>query len=224
MISDLAGKIGGQNFQRGLAAPIVRNISSKRRTNQYGGFTVATGNNRANLSYVSSYWRSVSSSNKSAWQTATALFPRTNKFGNIYTPSAFQLFCEFSLNLIAAGYSLIDTAPTTSTFMSSIYTLNYYTGPGQFTLTQSTPFTSSPYITIVSSTNYLSNGIAFKKSYLRTIAQYQFTSVNNEIDITDDIVGLFGSVQSGCTVYVGIKQLNSSTGETNSIFALVATT
>lgn len=224
MISDLAGKVGGQNFQRGLASPIVRNISAKRQYNEYGLFTVATGSPKANLAYIAASWRGVSLTNKAAWAAATVLFPRTNKFGNIYTPSAYQLFCEFSLNLYSAGIDIVFTAPTTSTFVSPIYTLSYSSGPPQFTLTMSTVFTSAPYQTIIYATAYLSNGLAFKVSFLRTIAQYQFTSSDNSIDITDDITGLFGPVPTGTTIYVSVKQLNSNTGECNQLTTLVAYT
>lgn len=213
MVPNLAGKVGGQNFQRGLAAPILRNISTKRKFIQYPQIAPNLINHRAAFGYVAQSWKNITAGQRSDWKTATTSFPRTNKFGGSYIPSAYQLFCEFNMALVIAGLSLIAAAPTTSTFVSPVWEVVYDSGAGIVTVNQSVVYTASPYQTVISASYYQSNGLGLRKSNLKDITVHQFSIGSPSLNITSLITSLFGSIMSGVTMYVAIKQININTGE-----------
>lgn len=215
MIPDLAGKVGGQNFQRGLASPIIRNISTKRKFIQYPQLAPQNANHRGLLAYASQSWKNISSTQRSNWSAATASFPRTNKFGNVYTPSGFQLFCEFSMGLLIAHLDIINDAPAVSTFIAPTWAVVYDSMANTITISQSVLYTASPYKTFITASYYQSNGKGLRKGQLKTIGLHQFTIIAPSLDITSNITSLFGAFISGTTMFFSVKQINTGTGEMN---------
>lgn len=215
MIPDLVGKVGGQNFQRGLASPTLRNISTKRKFIIYPQIAPNAINHRATFAFVSAAWRGLSSTVRSNWAAATPSFPRTNKFGTVYTPSAFQLFCEFNFALTLIGLDLNSSTPTVATFVSPIWAVVYDSGAGTITISQSVVYTASPYKTIIAACFYQSNGKGLRKSTLKDIASHQFTIASASYDITAQITSVFGAIIPGTTMFVSVKQVFLTTGEFN---------
>lgn len=213
LVSDLAGKVGGQNFQRGLASPTLRNISTKRKK-----FNVLPVGNKINairgrFAYVAASWRSLSPSQQSAWVAVTGSFPRTNKFGVSYTPSAYQLFVEFSLGLVYLGSSIATAAPAVSTFVVPTWSIAYAGGGGDIIITQSPAYTSIPYLTVIRASGYQSNGLGLIKSRLKVLATFQFKASARTTNVASAFYTMFGAAIPGTTVYFSVNQINVNTGE-----------
>jgi hypothetical protein len=216
LVSDLAGKVGGQNFQRGLVSPVIRNVSTRRSRLKTTKVAPNYITPRAALAYVSKAWKGIGGVNQANWQSAASSFPRLNKFGVSYTPSAYQLFCEFNIALVLAHHDLVPGAPVTASFVVPTYTFSYNSGTGVFSVVMSAPFTAYPYVTVISAAVYQSNGAILKNGSLKEIAIYQFTSVNTTLNITSQVTNIFGPALVGTTMWFSVKLLFLTTGELSS--------
>lgn len=213
LVSDLAGRVGGQNFQRGLASPVIRNVSTRRSRKVLLQVAPNAMSPRTALSYVSKYWKQLTIFQQNAWKLAAVAFPRLNKFGVSYTPSAYQLFCEFNIALVLLHHDIVPSYPSTATFIVPTYTVAYNSGTSVFSVTQSMPLTSTPYVSVISASAYQSNGAALIKGRLKEIAAFQFTAFNTYLDITTAVTNIFGTALVGTTMWFSIKLCYTTTGE-----------
>jgi len=213
LVRDLAGRIGGQNVQRGLASPIIRNISTRRNFQSVTPVGNKIPSIRGLFLYVVKSWRNLSPTEQAAWVAITASFPRINKFGNTYTPSAYQLFVELSLGLVYTGRDIVTGAPSVSTFPASNYTVVYNNILNIVVVTQTPTYAANPYQTVIKCSTYLSNGRGFSKSGLRVLTLHQFTSASPTLDISSLIVGMYGSYIAGTTMFFELYFINITTGE-----------
>ena len=223
LVTNLVGKVGGQNFQRGKASPILRNIATKRRFWRYKQFVTGYVTPRAALTYVAQSWKGVSSANRAAWLAAAPSFPRLNKFGSVYIPSAFQLFCEMNTLLVLTGASTVETAPTLSTFVAPVWSVAYDSEEGSITFTQGAPFTTSDYPTLIRGSYYQSNGRQVKVALLVVFKHKVFSSGSTTYVATADIIATFGPIVPGTTMWFSLTQYNVATGEsTRPVYLSVA--
>jgi len=215
IVTDIVGRVGGQNFQRSAFGNILRNISTKRNFQKVVQLAPLTTNVKGKFAYVTQFYKTLTPTQISIYQAACPSFPRINKYGVTYTPSAFQLFCEMNLVLNLLGLDIQTSPPTVSTFVSAVYTVVYNSAAPSLVITQSTPFTASPYRTVVTACTYQSNGLAVQAGRMKILVVNQFNIANPTLNILSLIISTFGPVHTGTTIYVGVKQVNVTTGELN---------
>jgi hypothetical protein len=215
LVVDLAGKVGGQNFQRGLASPILRNISPKRKFIVYPQIAQATSQHRSKFAYVTQYWKSLTTEEQTAWNTSTSSFPRVNKFGARYYPSGYQLFCELNFALLLANYSIVSATPITATFVAYTFTCVYETDPQHLMVTISSTPSSEVYRFIISACVYQPHGKGYAPSKLKIMNLVTFSEEALSVDILPELIATYGPVISGSTIWVAIKQIFVTTGEMN---------
>lgn len=220
MVPAIAGSVGGTIFQRGNASQFIRNKPVKRSFILNPQQAILTIGHRWQFASIARLWSSIGATDQAAWVTATALFPRLNKFGDTYTPSGYQLFCEFNMALLIYSYTVINTAPLVSTFPATPFTATYDADAGTVTIACTTPFPTTPYVTIISASNYVSNGRSFEKAKLKYILKYQFDTDATSLDITYEITQIFGDIVIGSQMWFSLKFLNTSTGELSSAIQL----
>ena len=107
-----AGKAGGTIIQRGRTGQILRNLtvphSSKLQPSQAPRSAVST---------VSSSWKFLTASERTAWNSLAETLTRYNKFGVAYIPAGFQIFCELNLNLVTFfKETVLSAAPAPALF------------------------------------------------------------------------------------------------------------
>lgn len=117
IVTDLKGKVGGQTFQGGAAGGQLKN--SSRPVKAITGQSKLNGSSytrvietKSNLATVASAWRGLDDSQRLSWLTGAVNFPFKNKYGNLYTPSGFQLFMSVNTNLLAVGIAYRFDCPT----------------------------------------------------------------------------------------------------------------
>lgn len=216
MVVSLRGKVGGQNFQTGNAVAVLRNISTRRRlyNNSPVGFKIPAL--RGKFAFVQQAWRGIGATNQAAWAAVTSSFPRLNKYGVSYTPSAFQLFSELSLGLTYLSLPIVNTAPSTSSFPSPVWSIAYAGMGGDIILQQTSGYTAAPYKTIIYATNYQSAGRTLVKGRLRIILAHAFTSAAPSTNLASTFYGTFGSYQAGQQAFFVMRLINTNTGELSS--------
>ncbi len=104
IITELKGKIGGQVFQGGNGTPIVRN-NKRTKGNPSRSRQDATNT----LQSVTGLWRNLSDPDKATWESLRAAWSFTNRFGDTYIGSAFQVFTSYNLSLLSIGETVVST-------------------------------------------------------------------------------------------------------------------
>jgi len=150
MITGLKGSVHGTTFQGGYASQVLRG-KTRFKTNFTRALVVKSNATLHNqMAYISQSWRGLSPTVQGAYASAAPSFPFIDKWGNSYTPSAFQLFVWQQLNLAAAGLDYHFVAPLVTTFpdlsglslavsSSSAFTFSWSTSlPNNFKLILST--------------------------------------------------------------------------------------
>lgn len=112
IITEGAGKVGGQIVQRGTHGQILRNLKPPTIRKGY-----PSSRPRVNLSAVASEWRQLTTLQRDSWIGLAATLTRFNKFGDAYIPSAYQIFCELNMNLLQfERTNILATAPISPVF------------------------------------------------------------------------------------------------------------
>ena len=217
IVTELKGRIGGQNFQSGLASGILRNIPTRRKTFSITPLTPLGKSTRAIMAFVSASWRGLSSAQQAAWVAVTSSFPRYNKFGTAYTPSAYQLFVELSLGLLYIGEDIVTGPPATSSFFNGAITFTYVSATPSITVSMVAPYPTVGYKVAIYCSAYVSNGQGFRRSKCVSIALKSFTAGTHSYDITSNITAIHGPLIVGTQLWFYLAQVNNVTGEINPI-------
>jgi hypothetical protein len=105
--SDSSGKFGGGVATKGRYGAVVRTkVKPKQPASNYAAVV------RANFTAVSAAWRTVTAANVAAWNAVAKTTKLSDIMGRSYSPSGFQMFASFNMNLLAIGKTIILTAPT----------------------------------------------------------------------------------------------------------------
>ena len=131
IITEAAGKVGGQILQRGRTGAQMRNLTTPREK-RYND----TAARQLPFAITSQLWRTLTPTQTLEWANLALTQTRYNRFGDAYTPSGYQLFCEFNLNLrLVSSVSSVLSAPTLVSLPDvSDFQLNGSTGPDALTL------------------------------------------------------------------------------------------
>lgn len=98
MVTELKGKLGGQVFQGSNASLIIRNNQRKRNPPSSQMFLSSK-----NVTTVSQAWRSLSDAQRTAYAAAAALWPFTDKYGNTYYGTGYQVHNAQNIALLSIG-------------------------------------------------------------------------------------------------------------------------
>lgn len=111
------GSVGGVTFQKAGPSSSVRMRRAPRNIR-----TVGTSKSRNVFTHVRSNYRTLSSGEKSGWDSESANYPRTNSLGEVYTVSGTDLFTRLNKPLVSAGIAFNPVASSPVSFPS--FTLN----------------------------------------------------------------------------------------------------
>lgn len=209
LVVDGRNKIGGQVASRNRAGAYMRNKVTP--LNPSTSYQVAA---RARLASLAQQWRSLSASQRSTWNNAVSDYKNTDIFGDILTPSGFNLFCKLNANLDVVGASTL-TEPANPESVSIFSTISFAadaTG-GTMVVTVTPESLEADERLIVEATPALSAGKNFVKSEYRVIEIV--TSVTaGSIDIASSYADKFGStLLEGQKIFVRITHVNTNTGQ-----------
>lgn len=107
LLSDAVGKLGGSTFTRNRSGIYMRQWRTPINPR-----SAAQQSARALLTQVSQHWATMDSADRDKWEDAASKLTWTNRFGDPYSPSGFDLFCMCNINCLTAGGSIFDDAPS----------------------------------------------------------------------------------------------------------------
>jgi hypothetical protein len=203
-----SGKIGGHVASRNRGGSYLR--TKVTPVNPSTSYQAAIRNR---LATISSSWRGLTADQRAAWNGAVSQYQKTDIFGDLKTPSGFNLYQLLNNNLRRIGEAAITNPPLpvslpviTTGELASVHA-------GAMTIT----FTEDPVVTAsvveVSATAPQSAGKSFVKSEFRIIGNMPAVTAH-VADITTLYNDKFGAPANALEkVFVQLRQISTASGQ-----------
>ena len=211
MMTDGRGKLGGQVASKNRSGAYVRT-----KVTPVNPQSTAQSQVRASFASISALWRGLTDKNRASWNEAVNNWQRTDIFGDLKTPSGFNLFMRLCTPLQNAFGDVIiaQYAPTpvempalsevSATFSTAGSALELATSvAGDLDLDQ--------YVYNVYATAPQSAGKSYVKNAFRLLGWVEADAATR--DITDLYTDKFGALQAGDNVQIRVQALSRATGQ-----------
>lgn len=212
LITDLKGKIGGTSFQGSKVGTTLKSISYRRNgsklTKADAGRVV---NQKSLIAHLASTWRTLSNANRDSWNTGAVNYPFTNKYGDAYTGSGYQVFMHLNAGLELFGVGANNACPTPQTVDTSAITGVTKDGTADMTLTLGAAIPGNSYLQVWA-TGLKAPGASPSKSEYKLINNYD-SEAGASINIQDDWEEVFGTQGTGGYVFFMFRYVNLQTGQ-----------
>lgn len=208
LVVDGRGKIGGHVASKNRAGAYLRTKVTPVNPN-----TSDQSGARNRLTTISQGWRSLTAAQRASFNNAVSDFTKTDIFGDVKSPSGFNLYQRLNNNLSNVGAAAITLAPLPSAVPTVVIgALSIDVGAGdasELALSGAVPAGTAMQIW---ATPGLSAGISFVKSEYRLI-QVEAAASSSPVDIQAAYEAKFGTPVAGQKVFVQIKFVNITTGQ-----------
>src|SRR4249920_1572234 len=206
-IVDGRGKVNGHVISKNRAGSYIR--TKVTPVNPRTSFQLAV---RSRLQTQSTNWRTLTAANRASFNSAVKNFQKTNIFGDLKTPSGFNLYQRLNNNLLKAGQAILSNAPAPGSVLTTTIGVLTATVAGQVLSLALTGATPAATTCIVRATPPLSAGINFVKSQLRIITTFPAASATPLV-LTAAYPVKFGAFLAGQKIFVSIEFVNNVTGQ-----------
>jgi len=210
IITDGRNKIGGHVVSKNRAGNYMKTKSVPTNPN-----TSFQSEVRANVTQLSQQWRTLSDEQRSAWIAAVADFKKTDIFGDLKTPSGFNLFMRLNLNLLNAGASLISQPPAdlTVTPLTSLSVSSIAAGGDKLLAFLPSPVPVG-YALVVAASPSMSPGRSFSKTFVNKIVVAPAGTLL-EVDMDVSYLAKYGEPVFGKRVFFSAFLVNLTSGLTS---------
>lgn len=212
LVVDGRGKIGGHVASKNRSGSYLRT-----KVTPVNPQTVSQQGVRNKFTLNSQAWRGLSQLLRDAWNSAVEDFKSTDIFGDLKSPSGFNLFMRLNNQLLAVFQPVITAPPLPGSifaFTSLSVTADTTGGTMNAVFAPAIPVGSS---VIVLATPGLSPGKNFVKSEFRQIAVLVTGDLTPE-DLASAYIAKFGALPTvGKKVFIGFKVVNDLTGQAGTV-------
>lgn len=211
MMTDGRGKLGGQVASKNRAGAYVRTKSIPSNPQSTPQSQV-----RSTFASISSLWRGLSDANRASWNEAVNNWTRTDVFGDLKTPSGFNLFMRLCTPLKNAFDDVIiqlyAPSPVELPALHTVSaTVNSLAGTFSLATSVSNDVDLSLYVYNVYATAPQSAGKSYVKNQYRLLGWVEADASTR--DIMDMYVAKFGNIPEGANVAVRVQSLARATGQ-----------
>lgn len=211
MMTDGRGKLGGQVASKNRAGAYVRT-----KVTPVNPQSTAQSGVRASFAAVSKLWRGLTDENRASWNEAVNNWQRTDIFGDLKTPSGFNLFMRLCTPLQNAfGDVIIGLYAPTPVKMPALsaVTAAYDTGTEQLDLvtTVENDLDLDQYVYNIYATAPQSAGKSYVKNQFRHLGWVEADAPTR--DIADLYTAKFGNLPVDSNVQVRVQALSRATGQ-----------
>lgn len=199
-IVDGRGKINGSvaSKNRGGAYLRTKVTPINRRTN-------AQQNVRSKFGFIAQLWRNMTEVQRKAWNAAVENYKHTDIFGDLKSPSGFNLFSKLNLPMINTTGGWNDIPPTPVEVPNAIIDNAgaNLTGNAMGVSLADNALNTGGGILVIDATPSLSPGINFVKSQYRRIHHEVVAdaSQNQVFNIWNEYVAVFGTPTEGMKIF-----------------------
>ena len=209
-IADARGSVNGTVYSRGIGGLYMKNRVSPLNPQSSKQSAV-----RSQLSSLAAAWRSLTDSQRNAWKGQVDNYPATNRLGETYTPSGYQLYMTLNSNLNAVNATNLNSPLAPASFSDNkIESLTIELTAGVIstgTLSLGETNTSDEK-SIVEMTGALSAGVSSPSQGLFRRVLVSAGSVD-EYDISTVYAAQFGTPPVGARVFARCVRVLASTGQ-----------
>lgn len=211
MMTDGRGKLGGQVASKNRSGAYVRT-----KVTPVNPQSTAQSEVRASFATVSALWRGLSDENRASWNEAVNNWQRTDVFGDLKTPSGFNLFMRLCTPLQNAfGDVIIGLYAPTPVEMPALsaVTASYTDGTGTLDLatTVANDLDLGQYVYNIYATAPQSQGKSYVKNAFRLIGWVEADEATR--DISDLYNAKFGALPMDSNVQIRVQALSRATGQ-----------
>lgn len=214
---DGRGKINGSVASKNRAGAYVRTKVTPSNPRSASQSAV-----RASFSSISSLWRNLTTANRNSWNEAVNNWTKTDVFGDVKTPSGYNLFMRLSTPLLNTFGDVIiaNYAPTPVSFpiMSGLLVTGQFDVNNVVTNISLTANVENAgglnpleYAVRIYATPVLSNGKSFTKNDYRYLKFTEFASLSNGIFASYS--AKFGQLNLDDNVWFKVEIIARATGQ-----------
>jgi len=208
VVTEARGKLGGHVFTKGRAGGVLRTKVTPVNPQSTAQLGV-----RNRFSTYSQGWKSLTAAQRAAWNAAVSGFQGTNIFGDIVSPSGFNLYQKLNNNLTTCSQSAITTPPTPAAVgevVTSSLTASEGTEALSLVLAAAVPVNTS---VKVFATPQMSAGRSYVKSDYRLISVLA-AEATTPVNLLAAYNTKFGTIdQVGAKIFVKTVAVNNTTGQ-----------
>lgn len=208
LITDMKGKLNGSYFQTKKGSVSMNTINTNNKSKNSTNLAVNIA--KSNLSQASKSWKLLSSASQLVWDAYASTLTRTNKNGQNYTPTGYQIFCEASINMKGLALN-VPTNPVDSAVSPNLNLINVQQGaaPDKFTLENTNTASTGFYINVFA-TRPQSKGVKYARGSYKKIGSY-LGNIGSE-DLTSAYNDAFGFISAGTPAFFKIEIITISNG------------
>jgi len=210
-ITDIKGSVGGHTLQKSKQSLILRSKPRQKKADSSNQSAVKSA-----VATTSIAFRALSSANRALWQVYAKSTTFLNSFGDVYSPTARNIFMKQNFNLAMCSLPLISVPPPPPSFPPiSVTSITFRVVTSQMLFRKDPGISSNRWIVSISrpvkyQRNSPSRGPKFTK--------YEPIYVGNTENYFSQYSALFGTPIGDAYYYVTFTELNGLTGHTRPIF------
>lgn len=210
LVSDMRNKLNGSVFSKNRYGSYLRNKITP--VNPQSSYQLAQ---RANLSFLSSAWRTLTDQQREGWRTLAQTSPSTDIFGDSKILAGNAYFVALNLNLLGADSPIALTAPILVSVPVVVAT-NVALDANQqsnndISLTIDPATIPAGFKLAVYATPSMSPGITFVKNKLRYLGVFPATS--GTVNLLTRYTERFGLMTFGERVFFRLALVSNSSGQ-----------
>lgn len=215
MMVDARGKLGGHVFTKARSGATIRT-----KVTPLNGQTSAQGAVRSTFGTLSQSWRTLSEEQRIAWNNKAATVGKTNVFGDSYFPSGKNLYVAINTNILNAGGSAIKIPPVDIALPDVLLSGITFDSLAQALEVELQSLTNPTGNTaLVFCSPCLSKGVFNASGKERFVSAVNLTGTSTVADIYADYVAKYGALLSGSKIFVKVKIVNASSGQSSPWFS-----
>ena len=215
MMTDARGKLGGHVFTKARSGATVRT-----KVSPINPRTSAQGAVRSTFGTLSQSWRSLSEEQRIAWNSKAATVGKTNIFGDTYYPSGKNLYVAINTNILTAGGSPINIPPADVVLPDVLLSgIAFDSLANSLEVSLESLVNPTGNTAIVFCSPCLSKGVFNASGKERFVTAVNLSGTSTVADIYDAYVAKYGALQSGSKIFVKVKIINASSGQSSPWFS-----
>lgn len=217
IVDNISGKLNGTVFAKNKGGNYMRSKSKPSNPKTAAQMAV-----RAQFGAISSAWKNLTESARSAWRESASSFPYINRLGDSKILSGFALHQKLNTNLDLIGESALTFPPEPKSPVSfKSITVEVFitpTGDHVFDITAPLSAVDANSKTLIFATPPLSHGVENFENKLRLIGVKPSSSFATEANVNTEYEAVFGTLPAGAKVGVRLQNVSSESGMTSAPF------
>ena len=221
IVDNISGKLNGTVFAKNKGGNYMRSKSKPSNPKTAAQMAV-----RAQFGAISSAWKNLTESARSAWRESASNFPYINRLGDSKILSGFALHQQLNSNLVLIGESALTFPPEPKSPVSfTTVNVNAILAEGdvdQMEINAVITAVDANSKTLIYATPPLSAGIENFENKLRLIGTALASSFDEGLDVNSMYEAVFGRLPVGAKVGVRVQNVSSESGMTSAPFYATA--